>query len=135
VSSITGGKAITLAQREGAVVERPHARVFLVESSGGGHYVVVLHARPLDARPVDSCTCKAGQRGAECSHVMAARLVVRREIDAAQAKAERDAKGYERVSNVHAGAEWQRGDAVHEITVDGETHAYNDSRREVTRVA
>lgn len=87
MSSITGAKAIGLAQREGAVVERPHARVFRVEGSAPGvAYTVVLHARPLEhpAGP-HVCTCKAGESGRDCSHRMAASLVVGREVRERQA--------------------------------------------------
>lgn len=77
MASIMGAKAISLVQR-GGVEERPHARVFRVESSTPGtkHTVVVSGGEPL-ADP--TCTCIAGEMGKACYHVAAVRLVMARE--------------------------------------------------------
>lgn len=58
----------------GLVAEHPDVRVFSVDSTSNTRYTVVIGGS------IASCSCKAGQRGVLCSHLVAAGLLMDRGV-------------------------------------------------------
>lgn len=109
MASIQGAKAIQVVL-DGRIEERPHARVFNIES-GENVYTVVLYARGYE----HVCTCEAGRRGRDCYHVAAAKLLIGRERTDAQIE-QLVTSGYESKARTRYGDgrvdEWLRAHAT-----------------------
>lgn len=71
MSGIVGARAISLVER-GGIEEWVHPRVFFTRGlSGDKEYMVVVTA----GRTI--CNCPAGNRGVDCYHALAAKMLCR----------------------------------------------------------